>query len=135
VVEGRESLPPPALREWELPIWELVDGTVPTAPPVAVDTSLAPGDALPWERPAHALAAPGHTPGSVAFWFETERVLFAGDAIALFAGRPVAGVFNVDSALAQRSFAALAELDSDIACFGHGDPIRERAATILRDAR
>ena len=49
-------------------------------------------------------------------------------------GRPVSGVFNIDPERADRTFAALAELDPEIACFGHGDPIRGGAGMLLRAA-
>jgi glyoxylase-like metal-dependent hydrolase (beta-lactamase superfamily II) len=134
VIEGVGALPPPALRDWELPLWELYGGKAPPAPPVPVQRRVLPGDRLSWEHPAEVVAAPGHTPGSVAYWFERERVLVAGDAIAIAGGRPVAGVFDVDPSLAAQTLAELAALDPEIACFGHGDPLRAGAGAALRAA-
>lgn len=134
VVEGEESLPPPQLRDWEQPIWNVFGAQVPPARPVRVQTRLRPGARLGWERAAQVVAAPGHTPGSIAFWFEEEKVLVAGDAVAIVAGRPVSGVFNIDVVLADRTFAELARLDSELACFGHGEPLRAGAARALRAA-
>lgn len=133
-IEGDESLPPPTLRDWERPIWNMVAGKTPPAPPVPVQIRVRPGDRLEWEHAARIIGAPGHTPGSIAFWFEQERVLVAGDAIAMISDHPVSGVFNVDPALADQTFAALVQLDPDIACFGHGDPIRRAAGEKLRTA-
>jgi glyoxylase-like metal-dependent hydrolase (beta-lactamase superfamily II) len=124
VIQGAAVLPPPVLRDWEQPIWETVGGRTPAARPVSVQHTVGAGDRLDWERPARVVGAPGHTPGSIAFWFAQERTLVAGDAIAMVAGRPVAGVFNVDPALADRTFVELAVLDPELACFGHGEPIR-----------
>jgi hypothetical protein len=41
-------------------------------------------------------------------------------------------VFNVDPARADETFAALAALDPEIVCFGHGEPIRGAAGARLR---
>jgi glyoxylase-like metal-dependent hydrolase (beta-lactamase superfamily II) len=133
-IEGAEALPPPTLRDWEQPIWEMFGGKTPAAPAVSVQRRVRPGERLAWERVPQVVGAPGHTPGSVAFWFEHDCVLVAGDAIAIVADRPVSGVFNVDPALADQTFAALADLAPEIACFGHGDPIRDAAGTKLRAA-
>jgi glyoxylase-like metal-dependent hydrolase (beta-lactamase superfamily II) len=134
VIEGADSLPPAVFRDWELPIWDVVGGKTPPAPPVAVQVRLRPGDRLAWQHATDVVGAPGHTPGSIALRFERERVLVAGDAIAMVAGRPVSGVFNVDPALADEPFAALAALDPEIACLGHGEPIRGAAGARLRAA-
>jgi glyoxylase-like metal-dependent hydrolase (beta-lactamase superfamily II) len=69
----------------------------------------------------------------MAVWFESERVLIAGDAIASHDGRPILGVFNADPATARDSFRRLARLDADLACFGHGDPIRSQAGLRLAE--
>jgi glyoxylase-like metal-dependent hydrolase (beta-lactamase superfamily II) len=74
------------------------------------------------------VAAPGHTAGHVAAWFEAGRVLIAGDALASHDGRPMVGVFNADPTLAAASARRLASLDAEIACFGHGEPLRRDAA-------
>jgi glyoxylase-like metal-dependent hydrolase (beta-lactamase superfamily II) len=44
------------------------------------------------------------------------------------------GVFNADPARAAASFRRLAALDTEIACFGHGQPITQDAAARLRAA-
>ncbi len=44
------------------------------------------------------------------------------------------GVFNTDRARAAASFRRLADLDTDIACFGHGEPLTRDAALQLRTA-
>jgi hypothetical protein len=42
------------------------------------------------------------------------------------------GVFNTDRAQASASFQRLADLDTVIACFGHGEPLTRDAASQLR---
>jgi glyoxylase-like metal-dependent hydrolase (beta-lactamase superfamily II) len=78
---------------------------------------------LDWEVPGRIVAAPGHTPGSVAVLFEDAGVLVAGDAIASHEDTPMVGVFNADLPQAVATFRQLATLDVDIACFGHGAPL------------
>ncbi len=51
------------------------------------------------------------------------------DAIEL-----IPGVFNVDPARAAASFARLAALGAEIACFGHGEPITRGAAAEFQAA-
>jgi glyoxylase-like metal-dependent hydrolase (beta-lactamase superfamily II) len=77
--------------------------------------------------------ATGHTPGRVVAWFEADRVLVAGDALASHEGRPMVGVFNAEPALAAASARALAALEPDIACFGHGEPLRHDAGARLAE--
>ena len=66
----------------------------------------------------------GHTPGSIALHLPEHGVLFTGDAVAAspFDGKVMLGVFNVDRAQTVDSFATLAALGANIACFGHGGP-------------
>jgi glyoxylase-like metal-dependent hydrolase (beta-lactamase superfamily II) len=82
-----------------------------------------------------AVAVPGHTPGSLAFYLPRHRILFAGDAAARGPdGKVMCGVFNVDRAGAAASFRRLAALDIAVACFGHGEPLTEGAAAAFRAA-
>jgi glyoxylase-like metal-dependent hydrolase (beta-lactamase superfamily II) len=131
VIAGERTLAPPQLADWEVPIFEQVTPNVPPAPPVVPDRLVDPGERLGWERDAVIVAAPGHTPGQVAAWFEAERVLVAGDALASHEGRPMVGVFNADPAVATDSARRLATLDAEVACFGHGEPLRGDAAARL----
>lgn len=130
-IQGEAQVPPAQFLEWEVPIYEQVAPNVPPAPPVKVDRALTEGDTLGWEHDATVVAAPGHTPGSIALLFEREKVLIAGDAIASHEGEPMVGVFNADPAGAAESFRRLAELEVEIACFGHGDPVRADAGSRL----
>ena len=82
-----------------------------------------------------AVAAPGHTPGSVAVYLPRHRVLFTGDAAARGQdGTVIGGVFNVDRAAAASSLRRLAQLDVAVACFGHGEPLTGDATAALRAA-
>lgn len=123
--------PAPQLADWEIPLFKQVMPNVPQAPPVVPDRLVANGDRLGWQHDAVIMGAPGHTPGHVAAWFEEDRVLVAGDALASHDGQPMLGAFNADPAAAAATARRLATLDAEIACFGHGEPLRSDAAARL----
>jgi glyoxylase-like metal-dependent hydrolase (beta-lactamase superfamily II) len=133
VIAGERAAAPPQLADWEVPLFEQVTPNVPKAPPLVPDRVVDPGDRLGWQHDAVVLGTPGHTQGHVAAWFESERVLIAGDALASYEGRPMVGVFNADPALAAASAQRLAALRPDTACFGHGQPLRGDAAERLAE--
>jgi glyoxylase-like metal-dependent hydrolase (beta-lactamase superfamily II) len=132
VIEGVRAAPVPNLRDWEVPLYEQSRQHVPPAPPVGIDVRVDDGETLDWEHPARIIAAPGHTPGSVAVFFEAAGVLVAGDAIASHDKGPMVGVFNADVPQAVATFRRLAALDVDVACFGHGAPVVGDAGARLR---
>jgi glyoxylase-like metal-dependent hydrolase (beta-lactamase superfamily II) len=136
-IRGEAAGPPPDLTDWERPIFEQVQAQAPGEPPapVRVDRELHDGDVLDFGEGAQAVAAPGHTPGSVAIYLPGSRVLFTGDTVArTHDGQIILGVFNADPAQAAGSFRRLAALDTEIACFGHGEPLTRGAAASLRAA-
>lgn len=102
------------------------------APAVRVDQELHDGDVIGSD--AQVVAAPGHTDGSIGLYLPAEGVLFTGDTVAHFENRVVLGPFDLDRDRAMASFRVLAELDADIACFGHGDPVVGGASASLRSA-
>ena len=61
-------------------------------------------------------------------------MLFTGDTVAEYQGQIVLGPFNLDRDRAAVSFRALAELDADVACFGHGQPVVGGASAALAAA-
>jgi hydroxyacylglutathione hydrolase len=80
------------------------------------------------------LDAPGHSPGHVAYWRESDRTLILGDV--LFNLHPLTGmtglheppeVFTPDSARNRESARKLAALEPALVCFGHGPPLRDTA--------
>jgi len=137
--------PPPDLADWERPLFAQVtsqatsEATSEVAqeppPPPRIDRELNDGDELPFGDGAVAVAAPGHTPGSVAIHLPRHQVLFTGDAAARTPdGTVIGGVFNVDRAQAAASFRRLAGLDVAVACFGHGEPLTHDASAALQAA-
>jgi hydroxyacylglutathione hydrolase len=90
---------------------------------------LREGDEVAGFRVIHT---PGHTPGHVLFFRESDRVAIAGDLLAnvrLLAGLPglrePPSFFSVDPAQNRRSIRILAELRPRLVFFGHGQPLRD----------
>lgn len=80
------------------------------------------------------LEVPGHTPGSIALWRESDRVLICGDVLM---NQPRVAAppkfLSVDPELNRQSMRRLAELDPRLVLFGHGKPARfggERRLTV-----
>ncbi len=137
-IAGQRTGPPPDLADWERPLFEHVNRQLPAArtEPVPVHTELADGaDVDLGGVLASVVAAPGHTPGSIALHVPDYGILLTGDAIARAPdGRVMLGVFNADPKAAALSFRRLAALEVEAAGFGHGDPLTTDAATQLRAA-
>jgi glyoxylase-like metal-dependent hydrolase (beta-lactamase superfamily II) len=132
-IRAGTAVPPPVFEDWEVPIYQRVSTGLPAAaPPVPVDRELADGDILDFGGGAEILAIPGHTEGSIAVYLPRHRVLFTGDTIANV-GSVMLGTFNQDRAKTVASFQRLAELDVDVACFGHGEAIASDARERIRE--
>jgi glyoxylase-like metal-dependent hydrolase (beta-lactamase superfamily II) len=78
------------------------------------------------------LDTPGHSPGHVSFWRESDRTLLCGDVMwgmNPFLNRgPIQEPFSFvspDHKLNRESARRLAELDPALVCFGHGEPCRD----------
>jgi glyoxylase-like metal-dependent hydrolase (beta-lactamase superfamily II) len=78
------------------------------------------------------IETPGHTPGHLALWRESDRVLILGDV--LFHRNPVTmrsglrepfGFATFDPAMNRASARQLAALEPAVVCFGHGEPLRD----------
>lgn len=138
-IKGEAEVPPPDIQPgWERDLFDQVHKNVPTQgpSPVRVDRELDDGDEIDLNGTAAiAVAAPGHTPGSLGLYLPEAQVLFTGDSIARgLDGAVILGVFNADRPQAKLAAQRLAELNSTVACFGHGDPVTEKAAPTLRTA-
>ena len=100
-------------------------------PPCPVARRLVEGDEVGGFR---VLDVPGHSPGHVAYWRESDRVLILGDVLTnmnLFTSIPglhePPKVFTPDPARNRRSAKRLLELGIEpaLVCFGHGPPSRD----------
>ncbi|MEV5978583.1 MBL fold metallo-hydrolase [Streptomyces sp. NPDC052114] len=139
-VRGEAVGPEPVYEDWEIPIHAAAKELLPPAPedPVLPGEirEVADGDVLDFGGGARVVGAPGHTAGSVAVHLPAHGVLFTGDAVAASPvdGQVILGVLNVDRERAIASFRRLAALEHEVACFGHGGPVTERASEVLRAA-
>lgn len=133
VVRGEAPVPAPVLLDWEVPLYERGLHTVPVAPPTRVDRELSDGDELGFGDGAVVVHTPGHTDGSIAVHLPRHGVLFTGDTVAAVQGVTL-GVFHVDREQARESMRRLAQLAPAVVCFGHGVPLAEDAAAVLRKA-
>jgi glyoxylase-like metal-dependent hydrolase (beta-lactamase superfamily II) len=100
-----------------------------TGPPHPVARALVEGDEVAGFT---VLESPGHSPGQVAYWRESDRVLILGDVLNnmnLLTGIPglhePPAVFTPDPARNRRSARRLASLRPRLTCFGHGPPLRD----------
>lgn len=138
VVRGDAPGPPPLFEDWELPLHEQAVKLLPEgdfARPRQV-TEVSGGDVLDMGGGAQIVHVPGHTHGSIALHLPEQGVLFTGDTVAASPvdGTVMPGVFDLDRAQVLAACLRLAELDADVACFGHGDPVTGQAARALRSA-
>lgn len=95
-----------------------------------VDRALREGDEVgPGFKVLHT---PGHAPGHLAFWRESDRTLILGDV--LFGQHPLTGIrqlreppgfFTADPAQNRDSARKLAALEPSLVLFGHGPPWRD----------
>ncbi|HEX6666177.1 MAG TPA: MBL fold metallo-hydrolase [Solirubrobacterales bacterium] len=101
-------------------------------PPHKVDRVLAEGDEVAGFRVHHA---PGHSPGEVIFFRESDRVAICGDVIrnmSYATGRKMIleppDIFTPDPAENRRSIHKLAALNPSLILPGHGDAVTDIAA-------
>ncbi len=133
-IRGDAPGPAPRFTAAEARLFATVSAGLPAAPPCRVDQEAGDGDQLEIGDGTDVLCVPGHTPGSIALFVPENRVLFAGDTIAESDGRILLGPFNVDRAQAWDSLHRQADMDVDIACFGHGNRVVGDASRALRTA-
>ncbi|MFJ9431270.1 MBL fold metallo-hydrolase [Streptomyces sp. NPDC101490] len=132
VIRGEAPVPEPDLLDWEVPLFQ--HGlTVPEAPPTRVDREVEDGEELGFGDGAVVVHTPGHTPGSIAVHLPRHGVLFTGDTVASVRG-VMFGVFHVDRASAMESLRTLAGLEPSVLCCGHGAPVTEDTAALLKAA-
>lgn len=105
---------------------------LPAAPRQQVTRSLEEGDEVAGFK---VLFTPGHSPGHISFWRESDRVLLCGDV--LWGMNPVTGrggpreplpLVSPDPRANRDSARRLAELRPELVAFGHGPPLRDPAA-------
>jgi hydroxyacylglutathione hydrolase len=93
-------------------------------PACPVSRRLVEGDEVGGFR---VLDCPGHSPGHIAYWRESDRTLILGDVLAgmnVITGFPglhePPSIFTVDPVLNRASARRLAAFEPDLVLFGHG---------------
>jgi glyoxylase-like metal-dependent hydrolase (beta-lactamase superfamily II) len=134
VVEGK--IPIPRLPPEGMPgIWRLMPMKPQTVKGTPVDRELMEGDVLPEVMGGlHVISTPGHAPDHISFWQPERKLVIIGDVMMRLFGRillPIAA-FTVDMDEDKRSVAKLAGYDARVVCFGHGAPITQNAAEVIR---
>jgi hydroxyacylglutathione hydrolase len=72
------------------------------------------------------LEVPGHSPGHIALWRESDRTLICGDVFFNFPRLgPPPGFMTVDPRRNLESMRRLADLRPALVLFGHGPPLRD----------
>jgi len=71
------------------------------------------------------LHLPGHSPGSLGLFDETDGLLFSGDA--LYEGELYDGLPDSDRRAYRATMARIAELPARLVCAGHGEPLARAA--------
>jgi hydroxyacylglutathione hydrolase len=109
-----------------------VSGRIWAGPPHPVEKTFSEGDEVAGFRVVHA---PGHSPGEVIFFRDSDRVAICGDVIRSMSyatGRPLIAeppeFFNTDSAENRRSIRKLADLEPSLILPGHGPAVTNIAA-------
>jgi hydroxyacylglutathione hydrolase len=122
-----------AKSPFDKPGLSIVAGALGNMPATTVSRDLREGDEL--AAGFTVLDTPGHSPGHVSFWRESDRVLVCGDVffnmhlLTTVPGlRQPPGPFTVDPAMNRRSERRLTTLEPAIAGFGHGPVIEGDAA-------
>lgn len=104
---------------------------IPGPPSVPVARALREGDEVAGFT---VLDTPGHSPGHVSYWRESDRTLVCGDVMwgwhpFLLRGpirEPIA-LFSPDPKRNRESARRIAALEPALTCFGHGPPLRDPA--------
>jgi hydroxyacylglutathione hydrolase len=119
-----------AIRNPKAPGWlNALQARTWTGPPHPVARALTEGDEVAGFT---VLETPGHSPGHVSYWRESDRTLIVGDVLGnmhFVTGVPglhlPPDMFTPDPARNRESARRLAELRPALACFGHGAPLRD----------
>jgi glyoxylase-like metal-dependent hydrolase (beta-lactamase superfamily II) len=135
VIRGNVPPPRPASRSALDKVGvKLVERLGPKAKPARVDREVSDGEQIPIGDGFIAYHTPGHTAGHLSFLMPSKRVLFVGDAAANMFGKlgPPFGLYSEDHDAVRASIAKIAELDFDVACFGHGRVLKGGACAKFR---
>jgi glyoxylase-like metal-dependent hydrolase (beta-lactamase superfamily II) len=101
-------------------------------PSCDVDENLKDGDHV---GPLTVMHAPGHTPGSLTFYWPERKALICGDVVVTWP-EPALGwpQITLDNKQNRESVGKLCDMtQAEILCVGHGDPTIRNGAKVMRD--
>jgi glyoxylase-like metal-dependent hydrolase (beta-lactamase superfamily II) len=95
-------------------------------PPQAPDDILNDGQELPLLGGLQVISTPGHTPGHIAFYLPSRKILFAGDALMSMRGKLsfMNSPFTWDYPQGMQSVQKLSKLGVTTVCCGHGTVVQ-----------
>lgn len=128
----RPTVPSPGVLPWIMVTLLARFVTRVSIEPAVVDFPLEPGGGLPFVDDLQVIHAPGHSAGQVVFHLgRSGGVLIAADTASnmITLGYPP---IMEERELALDTLARLADLDFQVACFGHGRPILADAGPRFR---
>jgi glyoxylase-like metal-dependent hydrolase (beta-lactamase superfamily II) len=101
-------------------------------PSCEVDEGLKDGDHV---GPLTVMHTPGHTPGSMCFYWPEKKALIAGDVVVTWPevalGWPQITLDNKEN---RESVGKLCDMvDAEVLCVGHGAPVTSGASQVMRD--
>jgi glyoxylase-like metal-dependent hydrolase (beta-lactamase superfamily II) len=134
VVQGAAPLPRPHLDGPGTWLSAELIAALATYPSAPVHREVSDRDVVDFGGGAVIRHTPGHTPGSIAIHLPKHRVVFTGGAVIRTRRGITFGHANADDDIALLSFARIALLKPDIACFGFGPPVVGNAADKLMTA-
>lgn len=100
--------------------------------PCEVDENLKDGDHV---GPLTVIHAPGHTPGTLAFYWPEKHLLIAGDIVVTWP-EPALGwpQITLDNKENRESVGKLCDItDAEVLCVGHGDPLTHGGAHYMKE--
>jgi glyoxylase-like metal-dependent hydrolase (beta-lactamase superfamily II) len=134
-VERKSTLPYAGL--FQRLIFGLSERVIFNFEPCQVGRRLQDGDTIDALGGLQVVHVPGHTPGNIALFQPERRILICGDTLFNMGPRGVIVAPRLASTHPAQTRAAaqkLADLEPETILFGHGEPILEGAASVLREA-
>lgn len=124
----RPTVPAPGLLNWLMARLFLARRSPVAIEPAAIEREINDGDRLDLSGGLQVIHAPGHAAGQVCFLREADGgLLIAADAASNMMGLGYPPIFE-DLELGLASLKKLSGFEFEVACFGHGRPIREAAS-------
>jgi glyoxylase-like metal-dependent hydrolase (beta-lactamase superfamily II) len=129
-VRGVATRPmPPVLDRTPLQLLKPLFKLLPDAEAAEVDHEVDDGFTLKLPEDLRAVFTGGHTPGHTSYLLDRAGgILFVGDAASHRGGTVTRGWFNRPTPAIDQAVRDLAQLEFEIACFGHADPLTSRAS-------